>query len=108
MNLLQQLMLAQPKHQAPRAMPQNWIKAVQRAGEATTANAIERYRDVMQGKGWMQQSQIENALGYATTVSTKFLKKLHQKLQLVEKRNRDGAVKYARKHGYEYRWKNGA
>ena len=107
MNLLQQLMLAHAQPKQVIVKSTNWIKATQRAGETTTNNAIERYRKVMAGKGWMQQSQIESALGYATTVSTKFLKKLHEELKLIEKRNRAGAIKYARKHGYEYRWKDG-
>ena len=58
----------------------------------------------MQDRGWMTQRQIENALGYAATVSTAYLHKLRDQ-DLIERRNRDGAPTYTRRAGYEWRWK---
>jgi len=81
-----------------------WQRVTEKARLMHTANAIERYRHAMITKSWLTQSQIEQSLGYAATVSTAFLKKLVEDLKLVERRNRDGAVKYNRMRGYEYRW----
>lgn len=72
--------------------------------KAQSDKAIVRYRAVMEGKGWMTQRQIENALGYAATVSTCYLAKLLRE-EHVERRNRDGAKKFDRRSGYEWRWK---
>jgi len=84
-----------------------WQRVTEKARLEHTANAIERYRLVMTAKSWLTQSQIEQSLGYASTVSTGFLKKLVEDLKLVERRNRDGAVKYNRMRGFEYRWITG-
>lgn len=51
----------------------------------------------------MKQSEIECALGYAATVSTCFLKKLLEK-KLVQRRNKDGAKKFSKRLGYEWKW----
>lgn len=80
-----------------------WQRTTEKARREHTAKAIERYRHVMTAKLWLSQSQIELSLGYASTVSRDFLNKLIS-LGLVERRNRNGAVKYVRKLGYEYRW----
>lgn len=108
MNLLQQLTAASATPAPAKSRPQNWVHATQRARLLHTEYAVARYREVMQGRGWLRQSQIEGALGYASTVSTEFLKKLLNELKLIERRNRDGAVKYARRSGYEWRWIDGA
>ena len=60
----------------------------------------------MQGKGWMKQTQVENALGYASTVSTCYLRKLHNN-GFVERRNFGGEKEFNRKRGYEWRWIDG-
>lgn len=73
-------------------------------GPAQSTKALTRYRKVMEGRGWMTQRQVENALGYASTVSTAYLAKLLSNGN-VERRNRDGAPTYCRRRGYEWRWK---
>lgn len=108
MNLLSQLTAATGAIKSPRnTKPANWARATEAARLAQTAKAIRRYQAVMQGRGWLTQSQIEGALGYAATVSTGFLHKLHEKLKLIERRNRNGAAKFDRRTGYEWRWIDG-
>ena len=81
-----------------------WQRTTEKARREHTAKAIERYRLVMITHEWLTQSKIEQMLGYASTVSTTFLKKLVE-LGHLERRNRDNAVKYNRIRGWEYRWK---
>jgi hypothetical protein len=107
MDLLSQLQVASKHVKPQKVKPANWVRATEQARLKHTADAVARYKAVMYGKDWMTQAQIEGALGYASTVSTDFLKKLWQELKLIERRNRDGAYKYCRKRGYEWRWCNG-
>lgn len=81
-----------------------WKRATERAWQEHTDKAVDAYRQVMQGKGWMTTLQIECALGYARTAATPFLKKLRVELGLIERRNKDGETEYQRNKGYEYRW----
>jgi len=81
-----------------------WKRVTEIARREHTAKAVARYRLAMITHEWLTQSKIEQMLGYASTVSTAFLKKLVEDLKLVERRNRDNAVKYNRMRGYEYRW----
>jgi len=107
MNLLQQLLVAGGEAKPVRnTKPANWVRATEAARLAQTAKAVRRYCSVMQGRGWLTQSQIEGALGYAATVSTGFLHKLNKELKLVERRNKNGAAKFDRRSGYEWRWIN--
>lgn len=80
-----------------------WPERAQRGRELHTKGAVEAYRKVMFGKGWMTSWQIECALGYARTSSTMFLKKLLVELKLIERRPKNG-LPYNRKSGYEFRW----
>lgn len=104
MNLLSQLQVAStaPKA-APKQTPQARLKNLKGGPQATAAKALARYRAVMLGKGWVTQAQIEQALGYAATVSTLYIRKLYQR-GIIERRNRGGAPKFSRTQGYEYRW----
>lgn len=108
MNLLAQLQAASRKPEAPKPAPKGAphprLQNLLLGGPSQTPAAIERYRKAMQGKGWRTQRQIENSLGYASTVSTDFLKKLLD-LGYVERRNKGGAEVFARRLGYEWRWK---
>ena len=79
-------------------------KAFKKAHEATAKKAFERYKSVMEGRGWLTQSQIEAALGYASTVSYVYLQKLLS-LGIIERRNRGDAPQYNRRMGHEYRWR---
>lgn len=71
--------------------------------KAKSEKAMKAYRGAMQGKGWVTQAQIEQALGYAATVSALYIRKLYQR-GIIERRNRGGAPKFSRTQGYEYRW----
>ena len=104
MNLLAQLQAAStaPKS-APKQTPQYRLENLKGGPQATAAKALARYRAVVLGKGWVTQAQIENALGYAATVSTLYIRKLYQR-EIIERRNRGGAPKFSRTQGYEYRW----
>lgn len=103
MNLAAQLRAAAAP-QAAATAPHPRLQNLLLGGKAQSAKAHARYQAVMQGRGWMTQSQIENALGYAATVSTAYLAKLLAAKQ-VERRNRGGAAKFERRRGYEWRWK---
>ena len=106
MNLLSQLRACVPAPKpktAPKA-PHPRLQNLLLGGPSQTPAAIERYRKAMQGRGWRTQRQIENSLGYATTVSTAFLKKLLD-LGYVERRNKGGAEVFSRRIGFEWRWK---
>lgn len=108
MNLLQQLLVAGSEAKPIRnTKPANWLRATEAARQAQTNKAIRRYKAVMQGRGWLTQTQIEGALGYAATVSTGFLHKLNKELKLIERRNKNGAPKFDRRTGYEWRWLDG-
>lgn len=80
-----------------------WKRATEKAWKEHTDKTIELYRAAM-GNDWITQFNIECRLGYTRTSSSAFIKKLLFDLKLIERRNKDGAVKYARKLGYEYRW----
>ena len=107
MNLLAQLQAASRKPEAPKPAPKGAphprLKNLLKGGPSQTVAAIARYQKVMKYRGWMTQRQIENALGYATTVSTAFLHKIH-KQGLIERRNKGGSPTYARRLGFEWRW----
>lgn len=107
MNLLAQLELASSKR-VIRPKPSNYEAMSKQGHELKTLRAIQRYREVMDGRGWLTLTQIEHALGYTSTISTGFIRKLWQKHGLVERRNRGGAERYVRTLGYEWRWKDGA
>ena len=91
-----------------KRLPNSWQRATEIARLKHTANAIERYRTVMRGAGWLTQSEIECKLGYATTVARDFLNKLWLEHNLIERRNKNNAGLYIRKQGYQWRWKDGA
>ena len=80
-----------------------FAEVLAKAHAAHTSGAIQKYKAVM-SNGWRTQRQIEMALGYGATCSTVFLNKLLT-LNLVERRNRGGAKTYARRSGYEWRWR---
>lgn len=82
---------------------ENWPRVVKRAHEAHTQGAIEAYRRVMQGAGWLSSWDIECRLGYTRTSSAVFIRKLHRVLGLLERRNKGGGA-YNRRWGYEYKW----
>lgn len=108
MNFAAQLAAANRKPAAPEKAAAD-IQEIRRrnlalGAKAQTDKALARYRAVMEGRGWMTQRQVENALGYAATVSTCYLAKLLRE-EHVERRNRDGAAKFDRRSGYEWRWK---
>ena len=107
-SLLQQLESASaPKsEEQPVKQPvaRQWQRATAKAWEEHTRKAIAMYRAVMYGAGWLTAFEIECRLGYAKTSSTQFLKKLREDHKLIERRNRDGAAKFDRRHGYQYRW----
>jgi ribosomal protein S25 len=86
---------------------ERWKAIAQKGREQHTQEAIDRYSKVIFSETWSTQAQIEQRLGYASTVSTPFLRKL-EKMGFIEKQNRDGAKVYNRKRGYEYRWVKGA
>ena len=65
--------------------------------------SVRRTVEDAPGDGWVTQAQIEQALGYAATVSTLYIRKLYQR-EIIERRNRGGAPKFSRTQGYEYRW----
>lgn len=103
MNLADQIKAA-TSTPAPAEKRKEWrLQNLALGSKAQSEKAVIRYRAVMQGRDWMTQTQIENALGYAATVSTAFLAKLLG-LGFVERRNRDGAPTFQRQRGYEWRW----
>ena len=106
MDLFTQLSAANQAPRVEKKVPKNWERATAKARQLHTQQAIDRYRAVMQGRGWLATSQIECALGYAATVSRDFLVKLHTQLGLIEKQPRYGAKVYSRTYGYEWRWKD--
>lgn len=62
-----------------------------------------RYREVMEGRGWLTSYQVECALGLGRfCAKDKLLRLLAE--GLVARRNRDGERKYNRKRGYEWKW----
>ena len=91
------------KKEANRARIERWKVVAEKGWEQHTKGAIERYAKVIFRDVWSTQAQIEQRLGYASTVSTPFLRKL-EKMGYIQKRNRDGAEVYNRKRGYEYLW----
>lgn len=105
MNIATQIQAAaasSSKTTAPDRHPR--LKNLLLGGKAQSTKALDRYRKVMAGRGWMTQRQIENALGYAATVSTAYLAKLLEQ-GIVERRNRGGVPVFAKRLGYEWRWK---
>lgn len=62
-----------------------------------------RYREAMEGKGWMATYQVECALGLGRFCAKDKLLRLRAE-GLVARRNRDGERKYNRKRGYEWKW----
>ena len=105
MNLAAQLQAAAVAVPPPATTPPHpRLQNLLLGGPAQSAKALARYRSIMQDRGWMTQRQIENALGYAATVSTAYLAKLLNEGH-VERRNRDDAPTYTRRAGYEWRWK---
>ena len=108
MNLLSQIAAAADSvtKKAPRSGHEKRLQNLLLGGKAQSAKALAKYRSVMQAKGWMKQTQIENALGYASTVSTCYLRKLHNG-GFIERRNFGGAKEFKRKEGYEWKWIDG-
>lgn len=72
-------------------------------GPSQRTKAIDRYRAVMEPRGWMTQALIENLLGYGSTVSTGFLRVLLE-LGLVKRRNKGGVKTFNKRQGYEWKW----
>ena len=103
MNLAAQIQAA-ARTAPPPAAPHPRLKNLLLGGPAQSAKALKQYHSAMAGGEWMTQRQIEGRLGYASTVATGFLNKLLADGK-VERRNRDGAPVYARRRGYEWRWK---
>lgn len=107
MNFAQQLIAASSgtKHVTmSEDKKRSWQRATELAHAQHTANAVDRYRVVMQGKDWLTTYNVECLLGYGRTVARGFLFKLVE-LGFVERRNRGGAKTFNRRHGYEYKWK---
>lgn len=65
--------------------------------------ADERYRQAMEGNGWMDTYRVECALGLGRFCAKDKLLRLRTE-GLVARRNRDGEKKYNRKRGYEWKW----
>lgn len=104
MNLIAMLEAAnRPSEPKPAEKPHPRLQNLLLGGRAQSTKALKRYREIMSGRGWMTQTQIENALGYGSTVATKFLRKLLA-YNKVERRNRNGAAIFSRRSGYEWRW----
>lgn len=106
-SLLQQLESASqivPEKTPAEQKARQWKRATAKAWEEHTRKAIACYRAVMLGAGWLTAFEIECRLGYAKTSSTQFLKKLREEHKLIERRNRNNAPKFDRRHGYQYRW----
>lgn len=106
-SLLQQLQSASqttPEKTVPEQRVAQWKRATAKAWEEHTRKAIATYRAVMHGAGWLTAFEIECRLGYTKTSSTQFLKKLREEHKLIERRNRNGAATFDRRHGYQYRW----
>lgn len=106
MDLLSMLKAAnnpRPHNPCPVPLSERQRSNLALGGKAQTAYAIERYREIMEGRGWMTQRQIENALGYASTIANPFLHKLLG-WGKVERRNKGGAPEYSQRHGREWRW----
>ena len=81
------------------------VQAVRRiTAGPSSAETLARYRKVMEGKGWVTQQYIEEALGYRPCSSTMYLRKLLDK-GLVERRKKVSTKTFPRtNHGYEWRW----
>ena len=106
MNLAAMLQAAnQPAQETKEAKQHARLKNLLLGGPSQSAKALERYRAIMEGKGWMTRQQIENALGYASTVSTRFLEKLLSERR-IERRNRGGSPVFKKREGYEWRWRS--
>ena len=104
MNLVSQIIAANEPMTSVVQAPHARLKNLLLGGPAQSAKALERYRGVMSGRGWMTRSKIENALGYAPTVSVAYLMKLLA-AGTVERRNKGGSKTFSRVEGYEWRWK---
>lgn len=111
MNLLQMLETANaaPNPQAikleqAKKKRKQFMTMAEAGWEAHHVKAVAKYRDIMKNQGWLTTAQIEGRLGYTRSSSTVFLRRLHQELKLIERRNKDGEMKYVRQRGYEYRW----
>lgn len=82
------------------------VQAVVRTSQrGTVKETLAKYRRAMEGKGWVTQQFVEDALGYVPTASTMYLRKLLDK-GLVERRKKVSTKTFPRtNHGYEWRWK---
>ena len=77
------------------------IKTCKAANLARHNQAVERYKAVMQGKGWLRSNQIASLLGLVPSACHDSLKHYHE-LGLVVRQ----AVgeHYVKSRGYEWRW----
>lgn len=74
------------------------------ANNARRSQAIARYREALEGKGWLKSSAITKMMGRAPAASHDALN-AYEALGLVEKR--PVGDYYVKTRGYEWRWKSG-
>lgn len=109
MNLLQQLEAARvPPPPSSDEMKREKDRArrkanILKAHEGQTRKAMAKYKLAMAGKGWMNTSRVEIALGCCATVANDFLRKLLTN-NIIERRPAGGG-EYVRNKGWEWRWK---
>ena len=80
----------------------NGVKNCRAANLARHNQAIARYREAMQDKGWLKSCQITSLMGLAPSASHDALKHYHE-LGLLERRH--VGDHYVKSRGYEWRWK---
>ena len=104
MNILSMLEAAStsPKAKRKKARTAKQYEANKRVHALVFERAKERYRKVMEGKGWMMQAEVEAALGNAREGSKQFLHKLLER-GLVTSRNRGGG-EFKCRLGRDWMW----
>ena len=102
LNMLEAASTAAPKQKRKKARTAKQYEANKRVHALVFERAKEKYRNVMEGKGWMMQADIEAALDNARGGSTPFLQKLLAN-GLVTNRNRGGG-EFKCRLGRDWMW----
>lgn len=91
-----------PKQKREKARTARQYEANKRVHALVFERAKEKYRNAMEGKGWMMQADVESALDNARGGSTQFLHKLLAQ-GLVTNRNRGGG-EFKCRLGRDWMW----